>query len=181
MKDKVVLNFEFEIEDWMAFQEYHLDHSRQFKRSRQISTWSVPVLFSCLIFLDYLKGKFNTIGVIVFTVASVLWVIFYPSRLKKMTLKRILKQINNGDNSSVVGPQSLTLTETEILFEKPSSESKFDWSGIKKIKENDSHFFLYVTSISAIIIPKNKIRNEIEEVRAYLESAWVILNKKPSS
>lgn len=164
------IEFEFEMNDWMEFQKNYLKNSKQFRQTTIIVAAMVPVIFSLIIIIELLKGTFNPFGVIIFGVVSILWVAFYPKRLKKRTLAKTKKMIEEGDNTGILGMHKLTLNDEEIIHIEPESEQKIKWKGIKKLEESDTHYFLYNTAISAIIIPKQKVRDDIEKLDKILKS-----------
>ncbi|MFK8045471.1 MAG: YcxB family protein [Crocinitomicaceae bacterium] len=162
------IEFDFTVNDWMEFQKNYLKNSKQFNRTKIIVTVMFPLTFFFLLVIDYAQGKFNVAGLIVLVVASVLWVLFYPKRMYKRTLGRIRKMLEDGDNTGILGLHKLQLTKKGIVHTEPNSEQKITWTGIKKMEENDTHIFLYNTAVSAIIIPKLKIQDDLKEVKEIL-------------
>ncbi len=54
---------------------------------------------------------------------------------------------------------------------EPGKESKTKWSSVVKIAEKDKYFFIYVTSESACIIPKFKIKpDKSEEIIQFIRT-----------
>lgn len=72
------LEYDFDINDWMAFQENYLDNSKQFHRTKRIVTWMFPFIWISIIVVEYNFGKFNPFLAGLLLVACVLWVLFYP-------------------------------------------------------------------------------------------------------
>ena len=99
-----------------------------------------------------------------------MWIVFYPKRMDKTALAKTKKIIEEGDNTGILGMHKITLNDEEIIHVEPESERKIKWKGIKKLEENDTHYFLYNTAISAIIIPKQKVLNDIEKLDKKLKS-----------
>lgn len=87
----------------------------------------------------------------------------------RYNIKRGEKIINEGDNSGVLGEHSLSIDDQRIVHIMPESEQKVTWNGIKKMEETETYYFLYDTALSAIIIPKFKIPNELKEVDQMLK------------
>jgi hypothetical protein len=152
------LEFDFDLNDWMAFQENYLDNSKQFARTKRIVTWIFPFICTSVILIDYNRGKFNPFLVGMFAVASILWVLFYPKRVKNSALKRAKKLLSDGDNSGYLGKHETELTDESIKSTAPQSTTTISWNGIKKYVETDQYYFLYNTVASALIIPKFKLK-----------------------
>lgn len=151
------LEYDFDINDWMAFQENYLDNSKQFARTKRIVTWILPFICTSVILIEYNMGKFNPFLAGMFAVASILWVLFYPKRVKNSALKRAKKFLSEGDNSGYLGKHETELTDESIKSTVPQSTTTIHWNGIKKFVETDQYYFLYNTVASALIIPKFKL------------------------
>lgn len=158
------IEYKFDINDWMEFQKNYMKNSKQFKRSKLFITLSVPFTFGILTLLDLLKGKFNLVLFVLLALISFFWILLYPKRVDKNTFNKAKKVIEDGDNSGIIGQHKLIINDEGILQIKPDSEQKIKWRGIKKVEDLENYYFLYTSSISAIIIPKNKISNSIEEL-----------------
>jgi|GEM_PF-1731060 len=166
--------YKFEIEDWMEFHKDYLETSKLYKLLVLILKWLVPLFF----FLDVIKrifsDEYEMIVLIVFTLIlaglSTLWVIFFP---KKLFLKLILFiqrfTIKGGDNSTLLGLHKLTVNDDHIHLIQPESESKFNWNAVKRLRETEAYYFLYLTTVSAIVIPKKKITADLNELDLILK------------
>lgn len=152
------LVYDFDLNDWMAFQENHLDNSKQFKRIKIIMTFVLPAIWLGIITVEYLIGNFNLLGAGILFVASILWILFYPKRLKNSALKRAKKLLAEGDNSGYLGKHEVELNDQEIKSAAPQSTSTINWKGITRLIETDQYYFLYNTAASALIIPKFKLK-----------------------
>jgi hypothetical protein len=164
------IEFEFEMEDWMKFQKNYLQKSKQFRRTKIIVAAMLPFIVCLGTALDLLKGEFNSVKLIMFGGLSILWIIFSPKWLFKRTLNKTKKMMEDGDNSGILGLHKIILNDEGIIHTEPESEQKIKWSGIKKIEESDSHYFLYNTAVSAIIIPKEKILNNVDQLDKLLKN-----------
>lgn len=162
------IEFEFDIDDWMEFQKHYLNNSKQFKRVKIIFTALLPCVLACFIISSIIEGQFNVITLIVYFIVSILWIIIFPKRMSKRQLKSVKKIITDGDNLGLLGMHEYIFNEDHIFIKKLESEQKMYWSGIKKVKENDSYYFLYDSALSAIVLPKQKIKN-VEELDMILK------------
>lgn len=168
-QNQVTAQFEFEIEDWLAFQKHFLLNSTKFKRTKMIMTFYLPVLLAVIMLVEYRVLSKNPFFIIIAIIASALWIIFYPKRLERRTLNNAEKMINSGDNSGVLGENTVALSDEFVLYITPESECKYKWSGVKKIEETDEYYFLFLSALTAIIIPKKKVESEIQEFDKYLK------------
>lgn len=163
------INYNFEINDWMAFQEFHLSESKQFKKTKLITTLTVPIVYGLFILNDAMKGELDIIPTSIFTVISILWMIYYPKRLTIRTLKKVKKILEDPANSKIFGIHTIKLSEQGLKITKPESENFINWSGLIRIAETKNYYFIYNTTISAIVIPKVKIEENLSEFDSYLK------------
>lgn len=75
--------------------------------------------------------------------------------------------LNEGKNSGILDNHSLSITEKGIIDKAEYSEEKFNL--IEKVVESNTHIFIYVSSLSACIIPK-RIFNNLEEKQELLNA-----------
>ena len=162
------LEFEFEIADWMELQKNYLKNSKHFKRTKNIVLFMLPVVFSFLIFSDVLRNKFSFISIVIYGFASLLWILFYSKYLEKRALAKTRKMIEEGDNTGIIGKHKIILQEDGITHIEPESEKRIKWSGIKRLEENNDYYFLYNTTVSAIIIPKRKVAVDLDKLNRIL-------------
>ncbi|MCP4133607.1 MAG: YcxB family protein [bacterium] len=168
------LEFEFEMQDWMELQKNYLNNSRQFKRTKIIVISMLPILLCFLIIFDVMKNEFRPFSIILYSIISLLWGLFHLWFLPKRTLASMKKMIEEGDNSSILGHHEIIFDDTGFLHTQPESEQKIKWNGIKKLLESDKYYFLYNTAISAIVIPKEKLDVDLEELDKILKSNIMI-------
>ncbi|TAJ09758.1 YcxB family protein [Marinilabiliaceae bacterium JC017] len=163
------IEFEFDANDWMAFHMHYINSSKQFKRSKLLTTLIFPLVLLALIVFNLVKGDYDLSSIAVLAVLAILWVIFMPGRFTKKTIHKARKIIMEADNSAVMGIHKIEFTTTGIVHVQPQAEHTINWDGIKKVEETADYFFLYITSVSAIIIPKQKIGTDVEKVATILK------------
>lgn len=77
--------------------------------------------------------------------------------------------IREGKNEGLLGEHTMTLSEDGIVDSNPNGETKVNWTGIIKLKEDDSNIYLYNSSVSAYIIPKRELK-DLEGLKNYMTS-----------
>jgi len=154
----------------MEFQKNYLENSKQFQRIKMIATWLFPALMVFIILMEVIIGRFNLIGACILFVIAFFWVIFYPKQFLKQTLKRSAKILDDRINDGYLGQHKIEFLEDTIVHLTSESETIIKWVGIKKMEETETYYFLYNTTVSALIIPKLKLelseeeRNELHEL-----------------
>lgn len=152
------LVYDFDLNDWMAFQENYLENSKQFKRIKTIMMIVLPAIWLGIVLVELLLGNFSPLGAGILLVASIFWIVFYPRRFKNSALKRAKKLLAEGNNSGYLGKHEIELNDQEIKSTVPQSTSTINWQGITRFIETDQYYFLYNTAASALIIPKFKLK-----------------------
>ncbi len=96
----------------------------------------------------------------------VIWIGIMPM-LIKMRFKR------NKDQNVWTGERTISLEEDKILLQTPEVKSEYHWSMIKKVEITKLCYLLYISSIQAIIIPRDSFLTDTER-----EAFELILKEK---
>lgn len=151
-------------QDYVDFNLFHLAHSKTGKKALFIQRYIISIIFLIAPFvlqnvLDtpfwYLVGGF--------VLAYILWVIFYPRRFKRNVAKQVEKMIDEGKNVSLIGNNDIIIDEEGIERINDKSQTKNDWASVESIEQSDDHIFIYVSAISAHIVPKRAFEDKAGE------------------
>lgn len=157
-------------EDYLAFNMFHVKNSTTATKSLKWQRFLMPVLF---IFFAYIFSMIVDISLVVslitFFIVGLLWIVFYPKYFYSVVKRQTKKMIQEGENESLLGQHHLVMTEEGLIETTSSGETSISWKGIKKFTEDDDHFYLYNSGLSAIILPKRAVNNE-EEIRTFILS-----------
>lgn len=121
----------------------------------------------------YLVGNLMlTTGVIFFivltipsaTLSDTAWVAVFILLVYGLTLNQTITSSKNipMEDGSFLGAKECEFTEAQIMAVDKHSESKYNWSGIKRLEESKKAFYLYTDTLYAILIPKRTFSNETE-------------------
>lgn len=157
-------------EDYVNFNLFHFKNSESASKSLNMQRYSIPFIY---LIVAYVFSNLADIpflyAFIPFLIAGILWVLFYPKYFQKRIRSQTKKMIKEGKNEGLLGEHSMLLTEDGIVDTNSNGETKVNWSGIIKMKEDQSNLYLYNSSVSAYILPKRELKN-LNEVRAYFEA-----------
>ncbi len=92
---------------------------------------------------------------------GILWLAFYHQYYDRTMRKRVRRFLEEGNNEGLLGPQELMLSPTSISVKDDETEAKSSWKNVKKVAVTEDYVFIYVTSVSAFIIPKRSFMAEI--------------------
>ena len=152
----ISLNYSISKEDYVNYYTYVLWDAPE-NRKKRITYYIkqlVPILLFILAF--YYTGilernsKFTLLILGVILVTSVLSLVGVRSN----AVKRAEKITEDPNNSSIFGEMSLTISETGISIKAAFMESRYQWKSFIRKQENKDYFFLFISSIQAVIIPK---------------------------
>jgi small-conductance mechanosensitive channel len=164
------INFNLTEEDYIHFNLYHIKNSKSAIRSLNVQRFLTPVFFILLSYILSLAGDTPFIELfIAFFITSILWILFYPKYFYSSITRRIKKMFREGKNGDLLGKHVLSMTDEGLVESRSNGQTKLNWSGIISLKEDKQYFYLYNSSVSALILPKRELANE-EEVRNFLNS-----------
>jgi hypothetical protein len=148
------------MEDWAAMQKDYVANLQTFKRTKMLSAFIGPVLAIILMGLLYVKGEFNNFFLSIAIIFSIGWAIVYPNRFEKLVVENARKKYEKKNDEAKTETHKLEMDDNEIVSYRPGFEIKTRWDQLTAFRESEEHIFLYTSSTSAIVIPKNKVASD---------------------
>lgn len=162
------VEYELSKKDVIDFNIYHAKNSDVFKKSWFLQKYIIPIIF---ILASFMIARIIDVpllySIITFSILAVLWVVFYPKFFISEMMTRISKLLDEGKNVDLLGKHIVTVNEEGLIEKLENTESIVKWSGVEKIVSTDSHYYIYLSSISACIIPKRAFEDESVEEKFY--------------
>jgi YcxB-like protein len=155
----VKIHYEVTLNDLIAFNAYHSDHSQAIRRARARNVWGGPVFFivlaGSLAFLNIEAPLANhvVITLLVLSVSTV-WVLTMPTYLRRAATRSVLRLYGEGRNKGLFGPRELELTDAKLIARTPVSESATLLESIERVARTDRYTFVYLSALSAHVIPR---------------------------
>jgi hypothetical protein len=171
------MKIEYDItkDDFMSFNMHHLENSETTKKTLFKQRYIVPIIYLVMPFILIRVTFVPLIFWLIPSVAAIiLWITFYPRYFMSFTRRNIEKLLKEGNNQNLFGPVSVSLEDEGIREISNQGESKAKWSSIEKIEETKTHIYIYLSAISAAIIPLRAFSdiNEKNEFLRILNSNW---------
>ncbi|ARF17020.1 YcxB family protein [Sporosarcina ureae] len=163
------IHYDLTEQDVVAFNLYHVKNSKVGKNSLQWQRYISPLIFLLFayflsIFTDMAKGPlFAT-----FALTSILWVIFYPKYFYYHITRQVSKMLRAGKNEGLVGEHSMKMNKIGIVDQTSVGETKVQWSGVKQLIEDADYFYIYMSTVSAYIIPKRDVYS-VDGLKSYIQ------------
>ena len=160
------INYEFTMDDWMAFHKHHLLHSRQYKRMKYFFVLLIPIISIVFAFINYINS--NPINITSF-ILPLLWLILMPKISDYIQMRSFKWLMGEGANKAYLGQHFIEFEEDYFVVTAPGFETKVKWPTLSKVEENKDYIFIYLSSISAYVIPKLRIDIQPEKIMSYIK------------
>jgi len=163
------IEYELTEEDVVAFNLYHVKHSKVGKKSLQWQRYVSPLIFLLFayflsIFTDMQRGPlFATFGL-----TAILWVMLYPKYFYFHIARQVGKMLKGGKNEGLVGKHTMNMNKAGIHDKTVVGETNVEWIGVKDLIEDAEYFYIYTSTVSAYIIPKRDVYSA-EGLKAYVQ------------
>jgi preprotein translocase subunit YajC len=169
------INFNFDMDDWMAFQEDVIRNSKKLKSVRIKTVLLMFLIVGVFAYFDYKDTGFDWFLIsyiaLFVLIGSFFWFNFYRS-----LLKRTRKFLQENDNAGIFGNVEVIFDDKYILMKQAGAEYMANWVNIHKIVQNKNYFFIYLNSVSACVIPKLKIQEQnLRDISRVLSSKQKVL------
>jgi hypothetical protein len=146
----VTLEYELGQADLEAFFEHHASHAPYIAARNRRMRWVWAGIFT-LLALAY--STWSPGGSVAFLGLAVAFLLFY-GRLNRWWYVRHNRRVNAGPDGPRLGQTKLELAGGQLLVEAPEGSSRLDLAAVRRIDESDSHYFIYLGPVSAVIVPK---------------------------
>ena len=160
----VAIQYQLDSKDMEAFFRHHASHAPYIVARNQRMRWIWSGLFALmalLYFLSSLKGG------LAFLALAVVYLLFY-GRLNRWWYVRHNRRIHSGPDGPRLGPVKLELVGEHLLVEGAEGSSRLQLSAIRRVDESESHYFIYLGPVAAVVLPKSAAGVEafLEELRS---------------
>jgi len=124
----------------------------------------IPILLFILAF--YYTGIFERNSKFILVILGFIFITAFLSvfNVRSNAMKRAEKITNDPGNNTIFQDVDLTVSETGIIAKGISTETKYQWNAFIKKQESLAYYFLFTSSIQAMIIPKRIFNNADERL-----------------
>ncbi len=148
------INYELTKQDYIDFNLYHISYSKTSRQALFIQRYITSLIF---LLAPFVVARFTEIPLeywlVTFAITYLLWVFFYPKYFKRVVGKRVSKMVDEGKNVDLLGYRTVTIDAEGLHSKSDVSESTIKWSSVENVVETKEHIFIYVSAISAHIVP----------------------------
>ncbi len=147
----MTLEYELGQRDFEAFIVHHAAHAPYIVKSNRRMLWVWGGLFALV---TLVMAQRSPAGGVAFATINIISLSFY-GRLNRWWYVRRNLQMFAGPDGPRFGATRLELGPDRLHVDVPGGRSEIELSAIHRIDESESHFFLYLDPVAAIIVPKS--------------------------
>lgn len=159
------LNYKLTDEDYIEFNEFHqLVHSEIGKRNLFFLRLSGPII-SILAIIIFILARAEVMLIIVEAIVLFIFSVVEISQAKKIMKRGIRKTIlkmKEKEGLPFAEETTLNFTEDQIIEITKNQELKVDYKKVEDICETEKAFYIYISSMQALIIPKRVLDQKME-------------------
>ena len=153
-------------EAYVQFNMHHIENSKTVQTSLNVQRFGIPLIYIVVaIVLSFVTEMRFIFLLLVFSILGLGWLLFYPRYFYRSIKKRTEKYIREGNNEGLLGMHEMTLTDDGIIDVTEGRQTSATWQSIQRMTEDENNLYIYNTSMSAYILPKQELSNwqEIKE------------------
>ncbi|QKE72904.1 YcxB family protein [Arthrobacter citreus] len=159
------LNYEINLDDYIEFNLHELKNSKTVQKSLTNNRIAVSLIYLVIPFLISFLLKQPIIGyLLAFSLVAIVIYVYFPNLYYRSSKNKMMKLLNNKSNESLFGEHSLKVDENGIKEITESSVHEIKWDHIVEVKGTKKYFYIYVTSMKAIIVPLEAIKDDMEKL-----------------
>ena len=165
-RNMLQLNYKLTDEDYIEFNEFHqLIHSEIGKRNLFFLRLIGPMI-SILVMIIFILARAEVMLIIgeaiVLFIFSVVDILLAKKIMKRGIRKTILK-MKEKEGLPFAEETTLNFTEDQIIEITKGQEVKVDYKKVEDVCETEKAFYIYMSSVQAIIIPKRVLDQDKEK------------------
>ena len=133
----------------------------------------LPVAVLLLITSQFLRRRFDPVYFGIFATFSIVWFILYPRWFDAKNIRRSTQFLKEGNHDSMFGRREIELLPERVHIISSSGEATYRASAITKTVETPDALLLYVSSIQALILPRQKLSDaDFQQAAAFVREHY---------
>jgi len=150
-------------EDFLEFNYYVLWKAPE-KKNQRLNYYFRNFFYTCLIAVIFFfiakpqrPVEFWSVMILI---SAIFTFVFSGMHVKNFYNRKTREFLKDEKNQHLLEKTKLTIDHQGLIDRNSKTELKISWDGVVKIMENKKYYYLFISSIQAIIIPKNCISAE---------------------
>jgi hypothetical protein len=149
------VTFKLNDDDILAAQWHYAMTSPSLREQywRTFVYWPLVVLGVFMLLVAFAEWSLLSSG-LYFVAFCALWLRQWPRIYRDLLKRSTNKLLKEGRNALLECPVRMEIDERGLRVTSEMSESRLAWDAVERVEQTADHIFIYVTSMSAHIIPK---------------------------
>lgn len=157
-------NYKLAEDDFIDFQLHYLKINSKMTASIKKTIIILAALYIIIFVSMAVYFRDNAFLIIIMAVLvsafSILQILTYRKRIEIKIAKKVKEYVRSGKLDKVFGNKELTIYDDKVVFKEDRGTNSFNKDDIKNIDSSSKSLFIYTDEMSAIIIPKQCLKQE---------------------
>jgi hypothetical protein len=160
----MVLEFELTADDIIDFNMHHLGNLNSYVRAEKRNKMIIAVIIivALIYFLVQRNVPYYHYLALLLMVMGAFAYSGYSSYMKRSIARKIRKEIAEHKNKGFIGVRKIKTDKYSISEYGDHGDSNCLWTAVRAIEKNDKLIIVYISAISAYIIPLRAFESEKE-------------------
>ncbi len=175
------MEYDFTLEDALAFNEYHFRRSPAGRRARLRHMFLPPTIWMGLAlgFEAFVGGDTNHSFAVALAAVSAMWILTAPLFLARQIRRSVQRMYAEGRNRALLGRHVMSVSIEGVTDEGPGTRTQTRWESVERIARSTDHLFIYLNAVAAHVVParafpdRGEFDRFVESVRELAASAAV--------
>lgn len=160
-RERITFRFNQTEDDLVAYNLLFLGHSRTHQRGIWFGRLILPATALAIVAYTLLLRPERLPGAVFLSVVAILWFLFWPAFRRSNVTGLIKRLMQERSNAPILGEHVVTIDDQTIHCVYPAGTSEVRWACIVDLREDDRLLLLYISSIHALIFPKDRVDGAI--------------------
>jgi len=148
------IEFENTLEDLTFFTQYSYNNSPSMQRRTRIVIFSFTVIWFLIFVLPNISRNTIYTNVTIWLIISLIWALLIVYSTKKSVRSNARRLYSEGENKGMIGKHLLEVSPEFLKETTEFNELRTKWVAVNKIEEDENYIYIFLTSVSAHVIPK---------------------------
>lgn len=159
MNQDISIAYTNTLDDMVAFNKYHHDHSPVLRRQWRISAWVFAIIVFYLSAISALFGgtpKYLFAGILL--IGAGLWLQnkwLYPGTVRKL----VTRMYKEGRDKGIFHRMVLRVDDDGLFMATRNRDEKIYWPAVERVVRDARHTYIYIGPIQAYVIPEARIES----------------------
>ncbi len=154
--------YELSLEDIHAFDAHYAVTAAAPKRARRAVRLVLTLLLASLLSAlgAWIRAplSFWVVGAVIIAA----WWAVFPYRVGALMRANTERTYREGKNLGLLGPHRVTIDAEWLIEATAERETRTKWRAVERVDETPTHWFVYESSFSAVVVPK-RVFGSVEE------------------